>query len=329
MIILNAADVRRALPMDEAITAMKRAYAALSDGRAEAPLRSRLPVPTQEAVSLFMPAFIQDDEGDALAVKVVSLFPRNLARGMPLIHAAVLVLEADSGRPLALLEGGVLTAIRTGAGAGAATDLLARPDSRVVAIFGAGTQARTQLGAVCTVRAIETAWVYDPTRAKMERFIEELAGQGPIPADLRAAESPRQAAAAADIICTATTSVSPVFADGDLKPGVHINGVGSYSPEMQEVPAETVARALVAVDSRAACLAEAGDLLRPIKEGLFDEAHIHAELGEVVLGRRHGRAAPEQITFFKSVGVAVQDAMAARLALRHAQSLGLGQQVAW
>jgi len=329
MLILNAVDVRRALPMDEAIIAMKRAYAALSDGRAEVPLRSRLPVPTQEAVSLFMPAFVQDDEGDALAVKVVSLFPRNPARDMPLIHAAVLVLEADSGRPLALLEGGTLTAIRTGAGAGAATDLLARLDSRVVAIFGAGTQARTQLEAVCTVRAIETAWVYDPTRTKVERFIEELAGQGPIPADLRAAESPRQAAAAADIICTATTATKPVFADGDLKPGVHINGIGSYTPEMQEIPARTVARALVVVDSRAACLAEAGDLLQPIKEGLFNEAHIHAELGEVVLGRKHGRAAPEQITFFKSVGVAVQDAMAARLALRHAQKLGLGQQVAW
>lgn len=329
MLILGADAVRRALPMADTIAAMKRAYAALSDGRAEIPLRARLDIPPHDATGLFMPAFVQDEAGDGLAVKVVTLFPGNPARELPFIHAAVLVMAADTGRPLALLEGGSLTAIRTGAGAGAAADLLARPDSRVGAIFGAGAQSRTQLEAICTVRDLELVWVYDPNPARVEAFIAEMAGRGPIPADLRPAASPRQAVAEADVISAATTATTPVFADADLKPGVHINGVGSYTPQMQEIPAETVARALVVVDSREASLAEAGDLIQPIEAGRFGAAHIHAEVGELVLAKEDGRSHPDQITYFKSVGVAVQDVMAARLALQNAQAAGLGQTVKW
>ncbi len=329
MLILNAADVRRALPMKAAIAAMKRAYAAFSVGRSEAPLRTHLPVAPQAAAALFMPAFVQDEEGGALALKAVTLFPGNPARGLPFIHAAVLLLDAANGRPQALLEGGALTAIRTGAGAGAATDLLARPDSRVAAIFGAGVQSRTQLEAICTVRPIQTAFVYDPDPAKAAQFVQEMAGIGPIPTDVRVVDLPGTAVRQADIICCATTSTTPVFDDADLKPGVHINGVGSYTPEMQEIPAASVARARLVVDSRAACLAEAGDLIQPIQAGLFTANHIWAELGEIVLGARDGRAAPDQITCFKSVGIAVQDAIAAQSALQTARELGLGQTVAW
>ncbi|HUV80215.1 MAG TPA: hypothetical protein VMW40_05260 [Candidatus Bathyarchaeia archaeon] len=219
--------------------------------------------------------------------------------------------------------------MRTGAASGAATDLLARPDSKVAAIFGAGVQARTQLEAVCAVRPIQTVWIYDLIPARVESFITEMAGKGPIPNDLRAATSPQQAVADADVICTATTSFTPVFTDADLKQGVHINGVGSYTPEMQEIPTETVSRALVVVDSRDAALAEAGDLIRPIQQGIISEVHIHAEIGEIVLGRKQGRMHSEQVTFFKTVGVAVQDAAAARIALQNAQALGLGQRVDW
>lgn len=329
MLILRADAVRRALPMADAIVAMKRAYAALSDGRAEIPLRARLDVPPHKATGLFMPAFVQDEIGDGLAVKVVTLFPDNLERDLPLIHAAVLVMAPDTGRPLALLEGGALTAIRTGAGAGAATDLLARPDSRIGAIFGAGVQARTQLEAICTVRELETIRIYDPNPPRVVAFIEEMAGQGPIPPDLRAAASPQEAVAGADVICAATTSTTPVFADADLKPGVHVNGIGSYTPQMQEIPAETMARARVVVDSRRACLAEAGDLIQPIEAGRFTADHIHAELGELVLGEKNGRSHSDQITVFKSVGVAVQDVMAAQLALHNARSAGVGEVVEW
>jgi ornithine cyclodeaminase/alanine dehydrogenase-like protein (mu-crystallin family) len=329
MIVLKAEYVRTALPMAECIVAMKRAFASFSDGRAQVPLRAKVVVPAHEGESLFMPAFVDDDTGAALAVKTVSVFPRNVQHGLPTLHAAVLVLEASTGRPTALLEGGTLTAIRTGAASGAATDLLARPDSVVAAIFGAGVQARTQLEAICTVRAIQTVWVYDRIPERVEAFITELAGTGPIPRDLRAATDPQQAVAEADVICTATTSFTPVFADADLKPGVHINGIGSYTPEMQEVPAETVARALVVVDSCEAALAEAGDLIQPLQRGIIHKEHIHAELGELVLGRKQGRTQSEQVTFFKAVGVAVQDAVAARLAMQNAQALDLGQQVDW
>ena len=313
--------------MGATINAMKRAYAALSSGRAEVPLRTRLPVTPHEAVSLFMPVYLQDEGGEALAVKVVSLFPGNAARGLPLIHAAVLVLEAETGRPLALLEGGTLTAIRTGAASGAATDLLARPDSQVAAVFGAGVQGRTQLEAICSVRPIRTAWIYDTNAARAEAFIQEKAGQGFIPD--RLARGDCRAVVEADIICTATTSASPVFSDADLKPGVHINAVGAYTPDMQEVPAETVRRARVIVDSRPAALSEAGDLIQPLRQGLIGEDHLHTELGEIVLGLRPGRADSNQVTLFKSVGVAVQDAAAARLALENARQFGLGVTVDW
>jgi ornithine cyclodeaminase len=329
MLVLGATDVKQALPMSVAIAGMKRAFAALSDERAKVPLRTHLPVETHHGVTLVMPALVEDEQGQSLAVKVVSLFEHNARRGLPRIQAAVLVLEADTGRPVALLEGTALTAIRTGAASGAATELLARSESRTAAVFGAGAQARTQLEAVCTVRSIETVWVYDPLPGAVETFIAELAGQGPIPPDLRPAVDPRQAARAADVICTATTSAVPVFSDADVKPGVHVNAVGSYQPHVQEIPAETVARALLVVDSRDAALTEAGDLIQPIRQGLIGPEHIHAELGELVLGRKKGRTAAEQITLFKSVGVAVQDAVAARLALEHAEQFGLGQHVDW
>ena len=327
MLILNADDVRKALPMDEVIEAMKQAYASLSAGKADVPLRTRLSIPPHKAVSLFMPAYVQTDETEALAVKVVSLFPKNPSRGLAFIQAAVIAFEADTGRAVALLEGSTLTAIRTGAGSGAAIDILSRFNSRVVAIFGAGAQGRTQLEAACTARKIDQARIYDSDAEKAAAFAKELAGQGRIPRDLRPAATPQTAVSDADIICTATTSTSPVFDDKDLKPGAHFSAVGSYTPEMQEVPAETVVRARVVVDSISATLAETGDLVKPIRSGLIAEKHIHAELGEIVLGRKSGRQSDEEITYFKSVGVAVQDAMAAQLALTNAKKMELGQNV--
>lgn len=325
MLILNSDDVRQALPMRDAIEAMKRAYASLSDGRAVAPLRTRLPIQPHEGLSLFMPAYVQTGTDEALAVKIVSLFPQNPQRGLAYIQAAVLVLEADTGRALALLEGSSLTAIRTGAGSGAAIDILSRPESRVLAVFGAGAQGRAQAEAACTVRKIETVWVYDANAEQSKKFAAEMAGRGPIPKDVRVAENPAQALREADIVCTATTSFTPVFSDRDLKRGAHVSAIGSYTPEMQEIPAETVARARVVVDSISATLAETGDLVKPIQAGLITEAHIYAELGEIVLGRKPGRQTGEEITFFKSVGIAVQDAMAAQVALKNADKMGIGQ----
>jgi ornithine cyclodeaminase/alanine dehydrogenase-like protein (mu-crystallin family) len=326
MLILTADEVRRALPMKEAIEAMKKAYASLSDGTAQVPLRTRLPIPGSEALSLFMPAYVSSQDGNALAIKIVSLFPGNPSRGLAYIQAAVLAFDPETGQAIALLEGSSLTAIRTGAASGAAIDLLARSESRVAAIFGAGAQGRTQLEAACTVRRIETAFIYDSDPEKAGLFVEEMQGKGIIK-EVRVASTSQQAVENADIICTATTSKQPVFSDLSIKPGTHISAVGSYTPEMQETPAETLQRARIFVDSRSASLEEAGDLIQPLRAGLFEESHICGELGGVVLGKIPGRQSEDEITYFKSVGVAVQDAMAAQVALSNARKMNIGRQV--
>lgn len=328
MLILNASDVRAALPMKACIEAMKEAYKAYSSGKAQVPLRVRLPIDKHEGVSLIMPAHVNAVGAEALGVKIASVFSRNPSRGLPLIHAAVIALNPETGKMEALIEGGVLTAIRTGAGAGAATDALARKGASRVAILGAGVQARSQLQAVCEVREISTAWIYAPDPNEVEAFISELAGKGPVPQDLRAASSSKEALREADIICAATTSNTPVFEHADLKAGTHVNGIGSYTVEMQEVPSKTVAAARVYVDSRSAALAESGDLTIPLGEGAIREEQI-TEIGELLSGNAKGRQSKEETTFFKSVGIAVQDAAAARLAVENAHQMNLGIEVDW
>jgi len=322
--ILSGLDVRRALPMRQAIEAMKSAFVQLSTGQADVPLRTALDVARHDGVTLFMPGYLAAD--DQMAVKIVSVFNDNPAKGLPLIHALVVVVDATTGTPAAVMDGTYLTALRTGAASGAATDLLAREDASVAAIFGAGAQARTQLEAVCAVRAIEEAWVYDALPERAEIYAAEMSAYLALP--VRVAETPAEAARHADVICTATTSCTPVFDDVDVRPGTHINGVGAYTPQMQEIPAETVLRAKIVIDHREASLAEAGDLLIPLQQGLMDETHIYAELGEIGAGRKPGRETPEELTFFKSVGVAVQDVAAAAAVLEAARRLGLGTEVA-
>jgi len=321
--VLSANDVRQALPMRQAIEAMKSAFAQLSAGQANVPLRTALQVPPHNGVTLFMPAYLATD--NQMAVKIVSVFNNNPARGLPLIHALVVVVEATTGQPAAVMDGTYLTALRTGATSGAATDLLARHDAHTVAIFGAGAQGRTQLEAVCAVRPIRMAWVYDTVPERAAAFVAEMSQW--LSLLVKAASTPSEPVREADIICTATTSARPVFQDADLRAGTHINAVGAYTPQMQEIPAETVVRAKVVIDHRQASLAEAGDLLIPLQQGLMTRDHIHAELGEIVAGTRPGRASLEEITLFKSVGMAVQDVAAASAVLEAARKLNLGIEV--
>ena len=324
--VLTRADVQQAVSMAQAIEAVKSAFAQLSAGHANVPLRTQVPVPRHEGVTLFMPAYLEDM--DSLTVKVVSVFSNNPRQGLPTIHALVLVVDAATGAPMAVMDGTYLTALRTGAAAGAATDLLARRNAAHVAILGAGTQGRTQLLGVCEVRQVTRVHVYDALRARAEEYVTEMKARGGrVPTDIAVSGSSAEAVADADIVCTATTSTTPVLRDADLKLGVHINGIGAYTPQMQEVDEATVARARIVVDSRPACLAEAGDLIIPLRKGLITEQSIHAELGEIVLGRKAGRENERQVTFFKSVGNAVQDAAVARLALQAAEKQGLGTKV--
>ena len=321
--ILSAEDVRIALPMNQAVETMKKAFVQLSAGKAEVPLRVGLQVPQHNGVTLFMPGYLSQD--DHMAVKIVSVFNENPSKGLPLIHSLVVVLDAETGAPAAVMDGAYLTALRTGAASGAATDLLARKDAKTAAIFGAGTQARTQLEAVRSVRPIQSAWVYDPNKDRAEEYAAEMRGKLGI--EIHIANTPSQAVRAADIICTATTSSTPVFEDADLQPGCHINAVGAYTAEMQEVPVETIQRAKIVIDHRESSLAEAGDLIIPLKQALISQEDIHAELGEVAAGLKPGRETAGEITLFKSVGVAVQDVAAANAVLQAAREMNLGMEV--
>lgn len=327
MLILPREALERALPMEPAMEAVADAFAQLSGGRANVPLRLHVAVPERESVALFMPAYLS---GSAmLGAKVLTLFPHNTEHfGLPTIHALVVLFDNATGVPLALLDGGYLTALRTGAASGVATRLMAREDARVLAIIGAGAQAVSQVWAVCVARPIERVWIVNRTREHAEQLAERLRAFGsPIPSDVRVADAVGEALAEADVVCCATASPVPVFRDAELRPGTHVNGIGSYRPDMREVPAETVARARVVVDQRAAAWAEAGDLIGAKERGLIDEQHIAGELGEIVLGRVPGRTDPEQITFFKSVGSAAQDIAAAHTAYQRARELGLGVEV--
>jgi len=319
--ILSGDDVRVALPMRDAIEAMRKAFGLLASGQADVPLRTAIPIPKHDAVTLVMPAYLH--VGNRLGAKIVSVFPNNPNLELPTIHAVVLLINAATGQAEALLEGTALTAIRTGAVSGLATDLLARPDASSVAIIGAGAQARTQLAAVCSVRQIARARVYSLSREQSEKFAAEMAGREGVPATVEVAASAHEAAAQSDIICTATTSATPVLSLDDVRPGTHINGIGSFTPAMREIDPALVQQARVVVDQRQAALAEAGEIIACIKERLLNESDL-IEIGDVVNGKQPGRTNAEQITFFKSVGLAIQDVAAAQQALTTARQRKLG-----
>jgi alanine dehydrogenase len=303
--ILSAADIRACLPMSGAIDAMRTAFAQLSSGEAVVP--DRIAVSTEEGISLFMPGYLPR-EGH-LAAKVVSVYAGNPSVGLPVIQGVVLVLDSHTGLPVALMNGAYLTALRTGAAGGLATELLAVEDASVLTVFGAGPQARTQMEAVRAVRPIrEIRLVSRPTEGA-RILADELEG-----VDVQVFEDPEKAVMGAQVIVTATDSRKPVFPGGAIGEGVHVNAIGAFTPEMAEVDGDLISRAKVVVDLRATVMAEAGDLVQAIEGGAFSLESIHAELGEVVNGERTGRENPREITLFKSVGNAAQDvAVACRI----------------
>lgn len=325
MLVLTRDEIRQLVPMPKAIELMKIAFAELSAGRAVSPLRSVIPV-REGSDTLLMPAYVP--AAGALGFKVVSVFPGNLQIGKPTISALVCLLDDQTGEPLAIMDGTFLTALRTGAVSGAATDLLARSDATRLVVFGAGAQGVTQAAATCAVRPIEHITVVDPIEASHERYRQAIVRDWPDLADrIELRTEAGDAVANADVICTATTAKSPVFDDADVKPGTHINGIGAFTPEMQELPAETVARATVVVDQVDAALAEAGDLIKPLAAGQIDRDHVRRELGQLVAGEISGRENDGQITLFKSVGNAVQDVTVAQWAASEARKTGLGSSI--
>ena len=315
--ILSANDVRTALPMPEAIDAMRTAFAASARGEAQVP--QRLALNTGPGDVLFMPAYLPASR--TVAQKVVSVFPQNQARGLPTTTGMVMVLDGETGEPKALLEGSALTAIRTGAASGLATHLLARAQSPVAALIGAGGQAYDQARALLTVREIREMRVTSKHGHSAQRLAARLRDEG---VNARAT-SMREAVQGADIISAATTSTTPLFLDADVADGAHINLVGAYTPKMQEAPAATILRARVFVDDIMAAAHEAGDIIKLVRANLYHMADLAGTLGDVVVGAVPGRQSDDQITVFKSVGLAVQDAAAAERALKRAEEMGLGQ----
>lgn len=325
--ILTRREVESLLTMADTLEGVKQAYAAVSAGQAQVPPRHHLSIPEQRALTLVMSGYLPAVRG--LGVKVVSGFPGNADRGLPPTPGALLLLDPESGIPDALMDGTLLTAIRTGAGSGVATDLLASPDAAVAAILGAGAMAWHQLEAVCAVRPIVRSVLWNRTRAREERLAAEAAERfARMGRSMRVdvAETPAQAVREADVICAATASPSPVVRWEWLRPGAHVNVTGSHGPDMQEVDEETVARAaIVCVDSRAAALGT-GDLSVPLGHGRIREDDV-VECGELLLGRRAFARRPGDVTLFKSVGIAAQDLAVGRLVLARARERGVGAEI--
>ena len=301
--------------MLEAIDAVEEGFRALSSGRAHVPLRMVLPLAERDATTLVMPAVLE--RGDAATVKVVSVVPSNRERSLPIVQAAVLLVDARTGAPRALLDGTALTALRTGAAGGVAARRLARSDARIVAVYGAGVQARTQVQALVALRRFREIRIVARHREHAAAFASQFARPG-----VRCVVGGREAARGADIVVCATTSAEPVFDARDLGPGVHVTGVGSFRPEMREIPPDAFDGALVVVDQREAALAEAGELIAAVATGMVKKDEI-LEIGE----DRARRTSDEQRTIFKSVGNAVQDLAVAAHALARAESAGLGSLV--
>ncbi|MDE0554645.1 MAG: ornithine cyclodeaminase family protein [Candidatus Poribacteria bacterium] len=311
--ILSASDVRDALPMPKAIDAMRHAYSQLSAGKAIAPPRQH--ISTDKGVTLIMPAYLP--ERSDFGIKVVSVYDDNPNLNLPRIAATVLVLDPATGVLKAFMDGASLTAIRTGAGGGVAADLLARQDAKTVGLFGAGVQARAQLQAVRAVRDITCVNLISRTQTPAQQLATEISEWTDAP-EVNLVSTPQQVVENADIVLCATTAATPLFDGHALQSGTHITAVGTFVPEKREVDTTTIRRAhRIVVDSREACLEEAGDLIIP-------NAEIDAEIGEIVNGDKPGRQSDDEITFFKSVGVAVQDAVAGAAVLAAAEAKGLG-----
>lgn len=307
---LDDDEIRRLLDMPSAIGAVREAFLELAEGTGRIPVRTSV-VSGRGATLLTMPGVL--GRRGVLGAKLVAVAEGNAERGLPTVNALVVLLDHETGVPTAVLDGTWLTALRTGAASGVATDALAVPEASVLAVIGAGVQARTQVEAVRAVRPIVEVRIHSRTRRSAERFADEIEG-----VEARVAESATEAVAGAHVVVTATDSSSPVVPSDAVGAGTHINAIGAYRPDMAEIPPALVTRCRVVVDQRRAALAEAGDVIGPIRAGRLGADDL-VELGSVLAGRAGGRTDPDQITLFKSVGSASQDLAVASLALERSR----------
>jgi ornithine cyclodeaminase/alanine dehydrogenase len=319
MWVISRKDLENILTMEEVIEAVEAAFTDYAQGRWVIPSRTHFTLP--EGIMLYMPSFLSPGtEGKGiLGAKLVSVFPGNPEKGLPLIYGLYLLYDPSTGRPLALIDGVYLTGIRTGAASAVATKYLSRKDSR------AGVQAGFHLMAILAVRELEVCYLFDWMEDRARRFTEDYSDK--LGVNLEVLSSADEVVGKSDVVVTVTTSPTPVFSGSSLREGTHLNVIGAFTPETREVDSETVKKASLFVDSYEGALSEAGDLLIAMKEGVISRQDIRAELSEVVTGIMPGRTTEDEITLFKSVGFAIEDAAVARLAYDRALEKGIGTQM--
>ncbi|HLJ49995.1 MAG TPA: ornithine cyclodeaminase family protein [Bryobacteraceae bacterium] len=315
---LNENNVRALLPMRDLIDTMERTLAAFSAGAVAQPVRSVIEV-AEHAFYGSMPALIRTP--GAMGAKLVTVFGSNTSKGLPTHLATIVLLDPETGALLAVMDGRYITEARTAAVSAVSARVLARPEASVLAIIGSGVQAHSHLEALPMVREFREIRCWSPTRERLNEFVKHNP-------QVSAAETVPQAVEGADVVALVTASTTPVIRDEWIKPGAHVIGVGACRPTQREIDPALIARSRLIVDSRAAALKESGDVLLAIEEGYFDESHIVAELGQVVAEPAGGRVTADQVTVFKSLGLACEDVAAADLVYRRACESGKGAQLA-
>ncbi|HEX4841259.1 MAG TPA: ornithine cyclodeaminase family protein [bacterium] len=331
-LLLRESEVRALLSMEDAIGLMADALQVFSTGGVEQPVRLAMVIPAHDGYLGLMPAQIRAAPADAgrldeaLGAKAVTFFPHNAARDLPTILSIVLLWDSATGDLLALMDGRLITEVRTAATSAVATRVLARPDARVLGVLGAGVQARSHLEALALTRPLRQVRIWSRTLASVQRLIAQMPPRiGGVP--LVACATAEEAARGADIIVTATASATPVLAGKWIAPGAHINAVGAPQPNMRELDTAAVRGARLYVDSRAGALAESGDVMIPIAEKAIGPDHIIGEIGEVLAGKVSGRTSDRDITLFKSLGMAVEDVATAQYIYSRARQHGVGRQI--
>lgn len=324
ILVLDHEQVVRLLTMTECIRLMREAFSALGTGAAFQPLRSVVRPPHAGGVLGMMPAYLALPR-PALGMKTITVFPGNVAQGMDSHQGAVLLYSAETGELQAVMNASAITAIRTAAASGLATDLLARREAKVLALIGTGVEAGPHLEAMACVRPIERCRVASRNFANAERFAAEYSGRFGFP--VAAAKTIDGALAGADLIVTITNAKEPIVSRAMVADGAHINAVGSCVPWAREVDGATMAAASVFTDRRESAWSEAGDLMMAQTDGSIDSEHIRAELGELLAGNHPGRESETEITLFESLGIGIEDVACAAFLYGVAETSGVGQWV--
>lgn len=324
MLALSERDIRELYTMKDCLKDVEEAFRAHQEGKTITPVRIALPAGNEGASTLYMPAFVEPAK--VMGIKIVSVFPDNPKKGRPAIRGITLLTDAETGKHLALMDATYLTVLRTGAISGVATKYLARKDARVCALLGAGAQSVGQIQGAMEVCNLEEIRIWNRTREKAERLKKTIRETWPNwPGTISVFGRPEDAARGADVILCATRSTEPLFDGGRISPGTHVNAIGAYLPHMREMDAALLNRSnKVVVDTREGAMQEAGDLLIPMGTGEWNADQLYGELGEIVAGKKPGRESPDEITVFKSVGVAFLDAVVAKSVYEKAMRLNRG-----